>query len=70
MSGHRFDEFSGYHGGRRQNHVATLLAEMWANKTSRPRKARNAARKTPSRQIKANGAKGRVTTNNPGLIGF
>jgi hypothetical protein len=67
---HRFVEFSGYRGSRRQNHVATLLAEMWANKTSRPRKARNAARKTPSRQLKANGAKGRVPTNNPGLIGF
>jgi hypothetical protein len=43
---------------------------MWANKTIRPTKARNAARKTPSRQTKANGAKGRVPTNNPGLIGF
>ncbi len=64
----RFVEFSGYHGGRWQNHIATLLAEMWANKTGRPRKARNAARKTPSKQIKANGAKERVPTNNPGLI--
>jgi hypothetical protein len=43
---------------------------MWAKKTIRPRKARNAARKTPSRQIKANGANGRVATNNPGLIEF